>query len=743
MCGPAHTSCYTRCFLENGTWTHVEGCPQAGNNGVFGSRSLCAKGNAAMQTLSAKDRLLYPKKRIGAKGAGARFERISWDEALDIIADTLLDQKKRFGPESYGILSPQAFPVLAHVGRRFLNVHGSPNYLHSAICFMQRNAAANTVVGGPTVQRNNGTEPHQLDKTNLLVCWGFNAENSAVNQGWPRAFLQAKKRGMRTIDIRPMRDPLASAADTWLPVRPGTDLALALGILNVIVTEDLYDHDAVEKTCYGFDELAQHVRQFTPAWASLHCGIPAETIHRAAVEMATVKPMGIKFGNGIGDQSSDGFWTVCAVQLIGAITGNIGTPGGGADTVGYPMLIPFDGRPKTAPELLPKSPEDEANGWQAGTSKLVCPEFPRWYSVPGGGGPTSGYFGGLMSVLTGEPYPLRAVFAHSTNPLSATRQPKLVEQALRTVDFFFAMDMFANPSHDFADLVLPACSAYECSHQMAVRNMPEGTFIGMNQMVQPAPAETMSDWEFYFKLAERMGYGDRFWNGDIEAYLAEIAAPTGYTLDQLRNAPDGIFVPRPEGAKPRMTDPDTLFSDLPHGKVQCKNEVVGGKPDTRGVHALPFLPEYRGPAEGLAETPAIAAEFPLVFSDVHAWRTCNHGYYNDVPWLRELQPEPWVRINPATARRYGIPDGSWIRVESPHGYVKLKAQYFEGISPEVLMARRGWWQPCESLDLPGYGYADGGAETNVLYSSDPTTFDRFNSSMGKQTLVKISLWEEN
>lgn len=184
-----------------------------------------------------------------------------------------------------------------------------------------------------------------------------------------------------------------------------------------------------------------------------------------------------------------------------------------------------------------------------------------------------------------------------------------------------------------------------------------------------------------------------------------------------------------------------MFATLPNNKVQCYNELIGGKPDTLDKGTVPYLPEYRGPVENIAGTPDIAAEFPLVFSDVHAYRLCNHGYYCDLPYVRELQKYPWCKINPATAKKYGIADGDWMKIESPHGWIRLTAEYFEGIAPDVLMAKRGWWQSCEELGLEGYGFLDGGCEANALYDATPENFDPFTSSMGKQTLVKISKYE--
>lgn len=740
MCGPAKTACSTLCHIKDGRWVHVEGNPEAGNNYGRGSKTLCAKGNAAMQVLYDPARLTHPMKRVGEKGEG-KFERTTWDEAYKAISDKLKEQKEKYGPESYGVLSPQAYQVLWTLGRRFLNVHGSPNYMHSAICALQRAASKKICLG------NADCDPGQLDKTKLYVIWGANPENSAINQGKPNARLDAIERGTKVIDIRPMLDGLGAHADIWVPIRPGTDGALALAVLNHIITNDLYDHDFTTNWCNGFDKLAEHVKPYTSDWAANITGLPKEQIEEVAHLMGTTKPMGILYGNGIGDQQNDGNWTCIAICLIEAITGNLDIAGGGGakKTVPKPMFETkkFD----ILTERLPKSAEDEEKGYFAGMSKLVAPETPRWYQNPKTweSGPNSAYFKALMSILTEDPYPLRAVLGQASNPFGATRQPKKIAEALKKLDFYFVHDTHWNTSCDYADYVLPAATHYECSQQFGTKNTPAGTFIAINQKIAEPLGESRSDWDFYMGLAQAMGYGDDFWNGDMDACLSEQLDGSGFTLEDLRAANQGIFVARTDGAKaeePTYQNYEKLFADLPNGKVQCYNEWIGGKPNNTETGTLGYLPEYVGPPESLAGTPELAEEYPLVISDVHAYRLCNHSYYVGVPYLRELQPYPWVKINPATAKKYGIEDGDWMKVESPHGWVKLRAEYKEGISPEVLMTRRGWWQDCEELGLPGYGCFDGGSDSTVLYDSTIENFDPFHSAMSKQTLVKISKLEE-
>ncbi len=344
-----------------------------------------------------------------------------------------------------------------------------------------------------------------------------------------------------------------------------------------------------------------------------------------------------------------------------------------------------------------------------------------------------------MTALTDEPVRLRAALAQATNPLSATRQPKKVAKALERLDLYVVHDTHWNPSCAYADYVLPACTQYECSQQFAVKNFPEGTFVAINQKIADPPGESCSDWDFYLRLAVAMGYGADFWDGDMDACLREQLAGSGVTLEQLRAAPDGIFVERPAGAQPREVRSrryQELFAELPQ-QGECANALLEGRPNADETGVLGALPEYAGPPEGVAETPALLDAYPLVFSDVHACRWCNHGYFASVPYLREHQPYPWVRMHPDTAAAHGVADGDWVRIESPHGWVKLVAETTTTIPPGVLMARRGWWQACDDLGLHGYGCLDGGSECAVLYDSDPARFDAFHSAMAKQTLVRM------
>jgi anaerobic selenocysteine-containing dehydrogenase len=466
---------------------------------------LCPKAHAAPQWVYSPQRLKYPLRRIGAKGEG-KFERISWDEAIATIADKLKEQKAKYGPESLAILSP-ARRGYSNYLTRFLMAHGSPNYGHSGICAMQRLLAFSYTIGGRP-------QP-DIPKTNLLLVWGAQPVYSGSCRGYLKQFLDGKARGIKIVAIKPNMEPDAALADLWVPIRPGTDAALALAMLNVVINEKLYDFAFVEQWTYGFEELVAHVQKYSPEWAEPITGVKAAQIRDVARIYATTKPAAIDVGNGLEHAPSCND-AVRAIAILMAITGNLDRPGGNVfpDRVAGPFPKPVDLRDRWTQELV---------------EKLVAPEFPRPFQ-PMMEGPASAYFGVLESVLTGEPYPIRAIIAPGTQPTVSTRGTRKVIEALKKLDFYVVVDVMQTAEMNYADIVVPVASMYETDHPF---EFFENWLMARNKVIEPL-GDYKSDYEFWIELGVKMGYAGDFWNGSLSDCMNDQLSPLGMTMDELR-----------------------------------------------------------------------------------------------------------------------------------------------------------------------------------------------------------------
>jgi len=711
LCGPM-MGCGLNCYVKDGKLVRVEGMKEAPVN----KGKLCPKAYASMQWVYSPQRLRYPLKRVGKKGEG-KFERVTWDEALDIIAGKLKEQKEKYGPESLAILSPQHRTYKEYF-MRFLIAHGSPNYGHSGLCAIQRAFGFAYTMGLPIFAGS-----ADYENADVIVIWGANPVYAGAPMGNLKMILDAKDRGAKLIVIKPEMQPDAAKADIWVPIRPGTDGALALAMLNVIINENLYDADFVSKWCYGFDKLVPHIQKYTPEWAEPITGLPASQIKEVARLYGTAKSACIHAGNAF-DQTVNSNNAMRAVVILIAISGNLDRPGGNIVPAGrtMPMLKPVHLRERYTQEWV---------------DKLVGPEFPGCFQ-PFIEGTSSAYYRCLDSVITEEPYPIRAIIAPGTQPTVITRGTKRVVEALEKLEFFVVIDVMQTSSMPWADVVIPVATMYECDHPFEVPMMGTGNWImARNKVIEPL-GDYKSDYEFWLDLGVRMGYGDDFWHGSIEACLNYQLENFGMTMEELRAHPTGIvYEPKPmvyEKYEKIFATPSPRLSGapyLPQGKVAIYNTTF----EENGFNPLP---EWVEPPESPTGTPELLEKYPLVIFDTHTSDVYNHGWLRNVPYLREIQPEPWIHIHPDTAKARGIEDGDWVIVESPHGWIKVKALYFPGIRPDTVMSLHGWWQGCEELGLPSYPIMDGGANVNVLYSTDPDkAFDPVVTAMPKQTLVEV------
>lgn len=705
MCGPG-PACGIYALVSEGRFIGVEGMKEAPLN----RGKLCPKAHAAPQWVYSPQRLQYPLKRAGARGEG-KFKRIGWDEALNIIADKLKEQKKEFGPESLAILSPARRTYNMYFSR-FLSAHGSPNYAHSGICAVQNAFSFLYTLG-------TGFPQADYENSKLIIIWGKQPVYAGSSRGGTRALVKAKESGATIISIKPTMEPDAALANIWVPIRPGTDAALGLAMLNVIITGKLYDSAFVSEWCYGFEALERHIQNYTPDWAEPITGLPALQIKEIAELYARTKPAAIDAGNGL-EHAPSASHAARSVAILMAITGNFDRPGGNISPAGstMPRPIPIGLTKPASPNLI---------------EKLVAPEFPKPFQ-PVMGMPTSAYYPVFESVLTEKPYPVKTIIAPGTQPTVSTRGTKRVIEALKKVDFFVVIDVMQTAEMDFADLVVPVSTTYESDHPF---ELTQNWIIAPGKVIEPL-GDYKSMYEFWLELGMAMGYGDDFWNGNMEDCLNYQLKPFNLTMKELRAHPTGIVYPM----KPMKYEKyQRIFATrsfrpsgppyLPQGKVALYNT-------TFEEHGFSPLPTWKEPPEGPTSTPELLERYPLIFSDFHTSKAYTASWLRNVPLLREIMPEPTLQIHPETARERGIGKGDWVIVESSHGSVRLKAEVIPGIRPDTVMALHGWWQGCEELDLPGYGLLEGGANTNSMYSVDPErVYDPLVTGMSSQTLVQV------
>ncbi|MBW1997034.1 MAG: molybdopterin-dependent oxidoreductase [Deltaproteobacteria bacterium] len=711
MCGPS-AGCGIYAHVRNGTFAGIEGmeeCPlNRGRN--------CAKAHAAPQWVYSPERLKYPLIRAGERGKG-KFKKVTWDEALDFIAEKLTAQKAEYGPESLAILSPARRSYSEYL-YRFLTVHGSPNYGHSGICAMQNAFSFAYTIGIPRPAA-------EYENSDLILIWGKQPIFSGSSKGSAIALVEAKERGARIISIKPAMEPDAALADIWVPIRPGTDAALALAMLHVVVREELYDLEFVSRWCYGFDELERHIERYTPEWAEPITGLQAEQIREVSRLYATTKRAAIDPGNGL-EHAPSASDAVRAIAILIAITGHLDRPGGNIATMGSTMPTPRSVHLKDR-----YTPE-----W---VEKLVAPEFPKPFQ-PFLEGTSSAYYRIFESVLTEEPYPVRTIMAPGTQPTVSTRGSKRVVEALGKVDFFIVIDVTRTAEMDYADVVIPVATPYETDHPF---EFTQNWIMARNKVIEPL-GDYKSMYEFLLDLAVRMGYGKDFWEGSMEDCMNEQLEPLGMTIDELRSHPTGIVFPVKSMEYEKY---EKIFSGktfgfskdlyLPDGKVAIYNRIFE-------EYGYSPLPEWKEPPESMTGTPELLGRYPLIFSDFHTSKVYTASWLRNVPYLREIVPFPTVQIHPKTAGERGVNDGDWVMVESPHGSIRLKAEITPGIRPDTVMALHGWWQGCKQLGLPGYPVLDGGANTNNMYCVDPKkAFDPLVTAMSSQTLVEVRKIDED
>lgn len=608
---------------------------------------ICPKAPAIPDLIYSPERLRQPLKKDGSG-----WKEITWDAALDTIVQRLTRVRQESGPESLAVVFGMSFLTQGIAGieliRRFTDVYGTPNVFSvDSMCYRSRLIGYLLTAGKFYV-----ADP---ENANCIVLWGNNPEASCPPVAW--RISAAVKRGAKLVVIDPRRIPMAEKADLFLQPRPGTDGALALALMNVIIAEKLYDRDFVSRWTSGFAELERHVAGFTPEKAEGITGAPARDIRAAARLLASVRPACIVQGTNTLDLQPSGVQNSRSVAILQTLTGNLDIPGGFISPPRLPM------RSLRLPHLVSAPP-------------LGLDRFPLFYEVMGR---TFGECQGMLlpdAIIEEKPYSIKAMVVSASNPLLTWPESPKVRRALEKLDFLVVMDMFLTETAQMADLVLPAASFAERMNIVDMfRILPGLPYV---QLRQPAVrvGECRSDLDFWLELARRMGYQEHFpWKG-LEATFDYMLEPAGLSVARLREHPEGLYY-----GQTKYRDYEDRGFRTPSGKVElCVAKL--------GDHGA--LPLHREPSESPVSSPELAATFPLVLTTGARSLAYLHSQYHGIARLRKLSPEPVAEVNPETAAQSGLADGDMAYLETARGRIRVKVKATDAIKPGVVQMSHGW-----------------------------------------------------
>lgn len=640
ICSMCHTCCGIDAHIRDGKLTRVTPMKEHPVN------KLCVKAQGMVDWLYSEERITSPLKR--ADGA---WEKISWEEAFDIIANKLNKIKEDYGAKA--LVTHLGYPSIvgSHVLRvasRFCSLYGTPNFTSStSLCF-----AAKGIGHGLSLSKRMLTLFPSYKDTRCLVAWGYNPRQSNIMEA--ASILSAKRKGAKIIVVDPRTTPLAKEADIHIQIRPGTDCALALSLLNVIIAEELYDEAFVKKWTVGFDKLREHVKKYSPEVVEKITWVPAETIRKFATMYATNKPAAIAQGVSL-DHCSNGVHNSRTISILIAITGNLDIPGGNIYNL---PLRQTSLRIKGAVSL------DEAIGAQY---------------------PIFGKFTGETTavpvadaIITGKPYPIKAVIVQGGNPVLTWPNTNKIRQAFNKLDLLVVSDLFMTETASLADIFLPAATFLE---QEMLRDYAfEGRpliAIG-NKAVEPL-GDCLEDWQIWSELGKKMGYTDYFpWQSadELFTYLLE---PSGITLNQLEQNPGGILYHELNRQEKYIEE----GLNTPSGKVEIFSQTM----EDYGYDPLPTFTER---LDNLANKPKLAESYPFILITGTRVNAFTHSQHRNIAKLRKLAPYPLVEINTNTANNLGIADEDQVVIESPTGSIKLRAKITDDIHPKVLSLQHGW-----------------------------------------------------
>jgi len=759
--------CVSRCgsiaVVDNGRFVALEPDPSHPTG-----KALCAKGRAAPELVYHSDRLLYPLKRTRPKGdPDPGWQRISWDEALDLTAANLRRIAAEHGAESvvFSAASPSTSAsddALIWI-QRLMNAFGSPNLCHAMeLCGWGRFLATQYTFGASVP----GAYMPDLENAGCIVFWGYNPNLARLTHA--TATVAAQKRGARLIVVDPRRTGPAKRADIWLQVRPGTDAALALGIAHVMIARGWYDREFIRDWTNGpllvradtgrlltqRDLSAQGSARQYVAWS--------ETLGRPIIyDPATgryegERPEPALFGTFTLETTQGNVACRPAFDLAAELCGRY-PPERVAELCGIEP-----GRTEAAARMLWEARPVAYYAWSGVEMQTNSTQIARAiaqlyaltgsFDAPGGNVlfaavPRADVEGGELlasgqraralglpdrplgpsrwlfvtsdelyrAILERQPYGVHGLVGFGANLLLAHADGLRGREALKALDFYVHADLFMSPTAELADVVLPVASSFEREAlKIGFEVSPAAqSLVQLRRRVVAPRGEARSDTQIIFDLAVRLGLGAHFWDGDIEAAYRYQLGPSGVSLDALREQPGGVRVSQQTRYRKFAEQADGVPRGFrtPTRKIELYSEAML-------EHGYPPLPEYAEPLVSPLSRPDLAERYPLILTSAKNPLFCE-TQHRALPSLRRQALDPEVELHPATAAERGIRAGDWVSVETPEGSVRARARLDGSLDPRVVCGQHGWWQACAEIGAPGYDpFSADGANLNLIIGNE-------------------------
>lgn len=690
ICG---TACPVRVTVKYGRITHITNQP---------GHTCCVKAHAMRMHVYDPARLKYPMKRVGERGEG-KFERITWDEAIDIYAGKIREIESKHGRETILWYPGRGVSGLAReVPKvRFPNLLGGFLTKWGSLCISNKGAAAATVYGSPSRESDLET----IQDSNLVILWGYGFADSNRRGDFAgtamRILMDAKENGIRIVAIDPYLSQTAAKADQWIPIRPGTDGAMALAMTHVIVNNKLHDSAFIARHVLGFEEFKEHVQPYTAAWAAEITGVPADIITDLAVAFATRQPAALFIGDGPSRAGRDPSQWVRACAALTAIVGSVGRPGTSA-THGSAFVKGI-----AADALAAKDKNKvtlKVNECQISdailTGKALQPS------------------GKVVDC------PIRMIIHHGGNFVNQSGDINKAVRAWKSpgIEFIIVADLFLTPTAKLADLLLPATTSFE-GNDCAYSNSYNHAIVYGEQSIAPL-YECRSDLDIWAAVADRLGIGKEYhsdWT-DLDwiretLRVSRQKSPqlADVTLERLQKE-HVIFV----GPRPYVAYQKQLSEGKPFPTNSGKIELYSKAQDQKGLPALPtYFDNFENGRHPLAK------KYPLAICTPHSIAS-THSRYATNPWMREIYPTVEVLINSTDAAARGVLDGDTVLVFNDRGATQRKAKVTERVPPGVIALPQGPW-----FD-PGPDGVDRGGAQNVLSCDD---IDRIGGSASMNSVL--------